>query len=336
MTTNNLIQFNSPNDRNVYNCIRIWLNRLNQDSKNTRKSYEHAVRDFFLIMRNKKIEDLVEEDLIFTKPQVEAYQITLRDKWKATTVNNKISALKGCYQKFKDYGFAVDPSWFEVKRYKERDKESYDTLTHEEICAIIELVSKTRKGFEKALLIRLAYATAFRKEALLSLKWTDITNRDGIWFIKALDKGDKWDQKKISNSLYNELMKQKALIGGTKVFQLTSTTVKRMMKMIQEKMDFGDRRIVFHSIKKASLNEVNILSKGDLKLIQKHGNHSSVSTSLNDYIAKKELDDLLIIDTDKSIPLEVLDEISREDLVAVIKRLDRNTQIKVLQEIGAM
>jgi integrase len=333
---NNVVQFNTQGDKNVWTCIRTFLDRIGQNSQNTKDNYERAIRDFFRAMRNKELEDLVESDLVFTKPQVETYQVGLRNHFKATTVNNKLSALKKCYEKLEDYGFEVSANWFKLDRYKEYDKESYDTLSHDEVCAIIHLVSETRKGFEKALLVRLAYATAFRRESLLDLKWTDIINRDGQWFVKTLGKGNKWDYKKISNELYDELMKQKDLIGGDKIFQLTKKTVNKMMDYIRSNMDFGDRNIVFHSFKKASINEVNVITGGDIKAMQRQGNHASATTTLNDYLANKELDDLVVVDTNKHIPVEKFDELSHEELLSLIKGMDRNIQIKLLQKMGAM
>lgn len=336
MMNEKVVQFNPKNDKNVWACLKTFLDRIEQNSKNTRDTYERAIRDFFKEMRNKDIENLVEEDLIFTKPQIETYQVNLRKSFKSTTVNNRISALKKCYTKLEDYGFDVKASWFVLDRYKEYDKESYDPMTHEEIIQAINLVSSTRKGFEKGLLIRMAYATAFRRESLLELKWTDLVNREGIWFVKTLGKGNEWDYKKISNDLYDELMKQKELIGGEKIFQLTKKTVNRMMNYIRENIDFGDRVITFHSFKKSSINEVALITNYDLKAMQRQGNHANVATTLNDYMAQKSLDDLVIVDVNYHVPVEKFDELSKEELVSLIKSADRSIQIKLLQKLGAL
>lgn len=336
MMNKKVVQFNPKNDKNVWACLKTFLDRIEQNSKNTRDTYERAIRDFFKAMRNKDIENLVEEDLIFTKPQIETYQVNLRKRFKSTTVNNRISALKKCYTKLEDYGFDVKASWFVLDRYKEYDKESYDPMTHEEIIQAINLVSSTRKGFEKGLLIRMAYATAFRRESLLELKWTDLVNREGIWFVKTLGKGNEWDYKKISNDLYDELMKQKELIGGEKIFQLTKKTVNRMMNYIRENIDFGDRIITFHSFKKSSINEVALITNYDLKAMQRQGNHANVATTLNDYMAQKSLDDLVIVDVNYHVPVEKFDELSKEELVSLIKSADRSIQIKLLQKLEAL
>jgi len=333
---NNIVQFNTQEDKNVWRCIKTFLERIEQNSENTRTTYEYAIRDFFRTMRNKELEDLVEADLVFTKPQIETYQVGLRNKFKASTVNNRISAMKKCYIKLEDYGFDVKSSWFSLERYEQYDKESYDPMTHEEIIQAINLVSKTRKGFEKSLMIRVAYSTAFRKDSIQKLKWTDIVNMDGTWFMKTLGKGNKWDYKKISNDLYEELMKQKEAVGGEKIFELTDKTINKMIRFIRDNIDFGDRKITFHSLKKSSINEVALITNYDLKAMQQQGNHASVSTTLNDYMAKKSLEDLVIVDINYKVPVEKFDELSKDELLNLIKGADRNIQIKLLQQIGAM
>lgn len=324
---------------NPYETIYTFLIRKGQDSENTKKTYERHIRDFFRTMRNKELEQLTEDDLIFTPQQIELYQARLKEKYKGTTVNNTMSALKECYVRLERNGFNVKASWFDVERYKEYDKESYDTLTHEEVCKIIDLVSKTRKGEEKALLVRMAYATAFRRQSLLDMKWNQIVNINGIWYAKVLGKGNKWSHKKLTDDLYNTLMEFKKKNNASdddKIFKLTKRTVDRMMNYIRENMDFGDRRIVFHSFKKASLNEVNQLTGGDLKAIQAQGDHENVTTALDDYIQKKKLDDLVAVDIGNELPVEKFDELSKEELLKLIKSMDRTTIIKLLRGINAL
>lgn len=336
MEKSNVIQFNTKEDKNVWTCIKTFLDRIEQNSKNTRITYERAIRHFFLTMRNKELEDLVEDDLIFSKSQIETYQVNLKRNFKSATVNNKISALKKCYEKLEDYEFNVKSSWFNLERYNEYDKESYDAMAHHEIIEAINLVSKTREGHQKSLLLRLAYATAFRKESLLNLEWKDIINKDGIWFVKTLGKGNKWDYKKISNDLYDELMKHKSKSSKDKIFTLTHKTVNKMMNYIRENMDFGERNITFHSLKKSSIQEVALLTNYDLKAMQAQGNHSSVTTTLNDYMANKTLDDLIVIDVNYHVPLEKFEEMSREELINLIKNPDRSTQIKLLNSANLL
>lgn len=335
----NVVQFNSQNDDNVYGTIRTFLLRKGQDSENTKNTYERAIRDFFKTMRNKDIEDLTPEDLIFTKKQIEAYQVALKEQYKGKTVNLAITSIRECYRRLEDDGFPVSTSWFNLERYDEHDSEKYGTLSYEEVVKIIELLSKTRKGQEKALLIRVAYATAFRKESILSMTPRQITNIDGQWYVWVRGKGNKLSYKKLSDDLYNTLMKHitdNNIQQDEKIFKLTHKTVNKMMNYIRENLDFGDRRIVFHSFKKASLNAVNQLSGGDLKAIQAHGDHADIKTTLNDYIAEKTREELIQVDINDKLPVEKFDELSRDELLSLVKSVDRATTIKLLRKINAM
>jgi integrase len=333
----NVVQLNPKNDDlNVYGTIRTYLLRKGQNSPNTKDTYERAIRDFFRTMKNKELEELVPEDLIFTKKQIEDYQVALKEQYKGATVNNAVTAIRECYKRLEDNGFPVSISWFNVERYDEHDSEKYGTLSHEEVLAILDLVSKTRKGKEKALLIRLAYATAFRKESILTMEWNQIINIDGQWYAKVLGKGNKWSHKKLTDDLYDALMAHKANTKGDKIFAITPLTVSRMMNYIRENMDFGHRRIVFHSFKKASINEVNLISGGDLKAIQAHGDHTDVKTTLNSYLEDKKMEDLIAVDINTRVPLEKLQDMSKEELVQLIMSADRSTQIKLMKKAGFM
>ena len=332
----NVAQINPVEDKNVFMTIHTFLERKGQNSINTKKTYERHIRDFFVTMRNKKLEELVEQDIIFTAEQIEAYQVRLKDNHKGSTVNGVMSALKECYKKLEKKFDTVSSSWFDVERFDEHDSEKYDTLSHEEIIQIIDLVSKTRKGSEKALLVRVAYATAFRRTSLQELKWDDIVEINEIKYLRVLGKGNKWSYKKISDNLYSALMEHKELTKRDKIFSLTKKTIQKMMNYVNDNMDFGHRKIVFHSIKKASLNEVNLLSGGNIKLIQAHGDHSNASTPLNHYIADKQKEELLIIDTDYHVPVEEFDNLNRKELVDLVKSMDRTTQIKLLKKMGVI
>lgn len=336
----NIVQLNAMNNnKNVLATIRTFLLRKGQSSKNTKVAYERAVRDFFRTMRAKELDELLPEDLIFTTNEIEAYQVALKQQYKGATVNNAITAIKECYKKFEKDGFDVKASWFDLENYSTYDSEKYGTLSHDEVVQIINLVSKTRKGIEKALLIRLAYATAFRKESLLTIKFNQIINIDGQWYAKVLGKGNKWSHKKLSDDLYNSLMnfkEKQGLSDDSKIFQLTNKTINKMMNHIRENMNFGDRAIVFHSFKKASLNAVNQLSGGDLKAIQAQGDHADVQTAMNYYIEDKKFDDLIVVDVNYELPLEAFDKLSQEELLNLVKSMDRNTTIRLLKKINAI
>lgn len=338
-TQSNVIQLNSKEEKNVWSCLSTFLSRTEQNSKNTRLAYERAIRDFFKTMRNKDIEHLVESDLIFKKSQIETYQVSLRDKFKSTTVNMKMSALKRTYTKLQDYGFDVQPSWFDLDRYSEHDKESYDSLTLEEVQEAIELLSKTRKGEEKSLFVEMAFVTAFRKESIRSMTFDNIYNRDGEWVVEVIDKGNKKVSSKITQDFYNRLMSFKAKEdkdSSERIFILTNRTIGRMIEYMRDNMDFGQRNIVFHSLKKASIEEVALRTGNDLKAMQAQGHHANIQTTLDHYMSNKTIDDMTAVDMKYEPPVEEFEDMSKEELVSMLKNAPRDIQIKLLMQEGKM
>lgn len=338
-TQTNIIQLNPVEEKNVWSCLSTFLTRTGQNSKNTRLAYERAIRDFFLTMRNKDIEHLVESDLIFKKSQIETYQVSLREKFKSTTVNMKMSALKRTYTKLQDYGFDVQPSWFDLDRYSEHDKEGYDSMTMEEVQEAIELLSNTRKGAEKALFVEMAFVTAFRKESIRSMTFENIYNRDGEWVIEVIDKGNKKSSSKITQDFYERLLDFKRIENKSdddRIFILTNKTIRRMIEYIRENMDFGQRRIVFHSLKKASIEEVALRTGNDLKAMQAQGHHANIQTTLDHYMSNKTIDDMTAVDMHYEPPVDEFSNMSKEELVDMLKNAPRDIQIKLLKQEGMM
>jgi len=337
MNPKNVVQFNTVEDKNVWTCISTFLTRVGQNSKNTRQTYEKAVRDFFRIMRNKELESLVEADLIFTKSQVETYQVNLKEQFKGSTVNNRMSALKKVYKKLEDYGFDVSPSWFELDRYSEHETESYDAMTFEEVQKSIEVVRSTRKGEEKSLFLEMAFTTAFRKESLKSVKLSDFYQYKGEWAVKTIGKGNKRDDKKVSTDLYTRIklfVEKEGKSKDSPVFSLTNKTISGMMKYIKSEIDFGDRNITFHSFKKSSIEEKALQTNYDLKAMQAQGNHSNISTTLNHYMSSKKLDDMTAIDINYNPPVEKFNDMSKEELVNMLMNAPRDIQVKLLRQEG--
>jgi integrase len=323
----NLIQFNNGSD-SIYGTIITFLERKEQNSENTAKTYLRHITDFFRTMRNKELNQLTEEDLIFTKQEIIAYQVTLRKQYKSSTVNGTLSALRSLYSRLED-GFNVKSKWFDVEKYKGYDEESHGVLEHDEILQMVELVKPTRKGKTKQLLIKVAYATAFRLDSLLNLKWTDIKlHENGYWTIKCLGKGKKFDTKKISDDLYEELIEHKNQATDEYIFKLDKKSINRMMNFIRENIDFGDRHIVFHSIKKASINTVGIQTNWNPTMMQKQGNHNDIKTTFK-YVKKADLDDMPIVDTNISIDITGLETITHDELIQIIKMADMETKTKL-------
>ena len=319
-------------DYEVYNAIQSFLESAGVESNNTKVTYETAIKDFFKATRSKSLYELSRNDLVFSYIDIEKYRNGLIGTLKNASINIKMIAIKKLFDKLVKYEMVQDSKPFEMHKLKEHDIKSYDSMSIEEVRKCIEVVEDSKNGFEKGLLIRLAFVTGFRKHALMTLKFANITTLNGQNVIKVLDKGNKWSTKKLDDELYEEIMQYKAVVNRDNIFNLSNTTVQRMMKLINTKVDFGDRYITFHSFKKASIEEVAIQTNYDIKAMQYQGNHADVTTTLNVYLAKKTMDNMPTISLTGNEPdLSSLKDLTKDDLYDIISKLDRQTQIQVLE-----
>lgn len=322
-------------DYHVGNIIEGLLKRKGQDSENTEKSYRKVIARFFKYKCGKDFKFLNPDDLETNRSYVVKYQTSLREQYKTSTVNHEMTILKRLYREFEENDLPVKSSWFDVERYKEYDTESYDTLSHDEVFEIIEYFeNKGKKNLQKALLVRIAYSTAFRRSTLLSLTPSNIIEREGIKYFKAYGKGNKLSYKIIDNTLsdiIDEHIKKNNIQDDEYIIQLTDRTVTRMMNEIRKQFDFGDRHIVFHSFKKASIDEVGRITGGDVKAMQIHGDHSSASTTLDSYVMRDTFEGLTPVSLEScSNVREDLEAFSKEELLNAIEKLDRSSQFKLL------
>lgn len=334
--SNNIIDFGNKNSV-IGSDIRSFLDIVSVDSENTYKTYFTAINDFFLETRGKKIDFVREADLNYDLREIENYKLNLLKKYKSTTVNTKMTAIKNLMKKLKQYGLDVNVSVFDFKRLKQCDKISYDPLSLEEIKQIINLVSTTNLGKQKSLLIEMAFVTAFRKESLLSLNWNDLEYFNGYYTIKTIGKGKKNDIKKIPKNLYDKLIEYKNSSDSesdSKIFTMSSKTVDRMMLFINSNMNFGNRNITFHSFKKSAVEETAIVTSGDVKMMQKIANHSDATTTLNSYMSTKNLDDLIVLDLDRETGIEKIKDLSKDELINLIFSMDRETQMKIMNAMN--
>lgn len=319
-------------DYEVYNAIQSFLESAGVESNNTKVTYETAIKDFFKATRSKSLYELSRNDLVFSYIDIEKYRNGLIGTLKNASINIKMIAIKKLFDKLVKYEMVQDSKPFEMHKLKEHDIKSYDSMSIEEVRKCIEVVEDSKNGFEKGLLIRLAFVTGFRKHALMTLKFANITTLNGQNVIKVLDKGNKWSTKKLDDELYEEIIQYKEIVNRDNIFNLSNTTVQRMMKLINNKVDFGDRYITFHSFKKASIEEVAIQTNYDIKAMQYQGNHADVTTTLNVYLAKKTMDNMPTISLTSNEPdLSSLKDLTKDDLYDIISKLDRQTQIQVLE-----
>jgi integrase len=108
-----------------------------------------------------------------------------------------------------------------------------------------------------------------------------------------------------------DLMKLKEVSKGNKIFSMSKKTVNKMMSYIRDNMGFGNRKITFHSFKKAIVTRMGELTQGNIKMMQRHGNHQSESMTMDNYVKNAGIEDMLVIDVNHNLDLSVLDGCQR-------------------------
>lgn len=328
---------NSMEDKSVNYFIDSFLSQKGVNSANTEATYRTAVSEFFQIMADKSLDEIRATDLEYSVMDIEQYQRELAKSRKNSTVNTKLTAVKQCFEKLYSYGFKnIDLSSFNVSRLREYDTRSHDHISLEELKTAIEIVKGTQKGDIKALMLEVAFVTGFRKQSMMDLKWEDISWEESInkHVIKTLGKGQKWDYKKISLDVYERLSETRPQNSTRedRIFSLSDKTIQRMFNLINEEMDFGDRKISFHSLKKGSIEEVGILTGYDLQSMQRQGNHANIATTLNIYAKSRDLKDMVMIDLTEEEDYSDIEKLNKRELIKLIKTLDRKTKNDILEK----
>lgn len=333
---NTVVAIDAHKGQNVYRVIEGFLNRLGIKSENTARNYRIHLDKFFSVTKNKKLSQLDEQDIQIKRSDINKFQYILHEEgYKGRSINTKVAAVRSLYNEFLAEGYDVNINVFNVPRLPETDSKGYGVLEWEEVEKMIEVVRNTRKGLIKALLIKTAAVTALRQRALLSLKWNDIKIIDGVPVICVVDKGKIEHEVAISDELYNEL---KTLRGGDdeRLFAITPKSINKMMEYACKAVgiDKEGRNITFHSLKKASIKEANLVSGGDIKVLQAHAKHKDPRTTLKHYMAlNKDLQNDVSRQIGKKVEMKSFEEMSKEELLALISSSDRSTQLKLMDKI---
>lgn len=327
----------------VYEDIRTFLDNMKSKSENTAINYERSIKQFFMFMRNKKIEQLIDEDLVFKNKDMIKYRLYLQEQhhnngngYSNSTINSYIYAIVSLYNYLERNDHKVRAKVMELDSLPETG-ESYGKLSLLEAEKMAELVRTQSKGVEKSLLIQLAYKTSIRESALLSLTWHDIKKDDdkNIYIITVYDKGVKKDRKPISEQMYNDLLKIKnqeyyKRYSDDRLFHVTIKTISVMMKTLREQMGIpNERNIVFHSLKNVAINwELQV--NNDITRAKRQGNHSDVNTTLRHYADNNtDMEAMAGIQMERQIDDTVFDQLTLEEFKQLCKGVENGLGLQL-------
>lgn len=333
MSIPNIIMYNN---KSVYGFIRSFLEGKSLNSESTANEYERDIRQFFMTMKGKKVETLTVDDLVFKNEDIESYKNHLAQSFAVSTIARKISSVKKLYGKLEANDYPVKEAWFKVDKLK-GEGNSYGVLTWEQVQDMMKLVLEEVKGDVKEILLETAVITCFRQNTLLNLTWRNVEKIDGVWVLcaedEAIGKGKKVSRKPITDEMYEKLVKVKENYGSNKLFPLEKKTVTKTMKRLREKLGLEDD-ITFHSLKKCGINEAYELTGGDIMAVAEQGDHASFGTTMKYYMQKKKkYSEMVGLQIGKEVDLSPLENLSKEELLELIKNSDRSTQLSLLNNM---
>lgn len=257
-------------------------------------------------------------------------QLEVDRELKAQSINRSVTAIKEFSKHLRASGIEVDTSFFESIKNLKGDGESYEVISIHEGIQIAEWFRDNEKNKQmmKYYYTLLAIDTGIRAEALTKLAPSNFIVKEDVVMIKGVDKGKKSFSKPVSKVLFNEL-KEHFEWGALKqpLFALTAKNRTDMMRRALKGLGWEERNIVFHSFKKAAVNNA-YENTGDIMIARKVGGHTSVSTTQT-YLS--DGDDFMgaISQGARDMKDVELEDFGKEELIEAIKQLSVNSQYQL-------
>lgn len=294
MLENRVIDF--PQSNLMKDDINLILDNFKLYSENTYKNYLSTINEFFEITFNKAYNFVSwGEFLTLGHKDIILYRNELVNLGNAnTTINTKVSSVSSFFKELSKFNSEVDYKIADLRKLIEEDN-AYGTLSETEVHGLVDYSSKqSRKPINRSMFFWLSYVTAMRKNAILTLEWSDLSpiiidNTTKGWLITKQDKG-KINKTPITNELYNELLELKK--EGNDSDRLFSINEKTLYKTLYDfckdnNIDKSQRKITLHSLKKASADKV-YSETGDIVATSRHCNHSDIKTTAEYYLGRGE------------------------------------------------
>lgn len=323
-------------NKSLFYYYDLFLNSKKQRSENTFKNYKLWIEEFFNYKYKSEIskvelsqlENLIQSD-------IQEYVNYLLDNGnKPQTVDYKVKALKSFFGLLEVNEINVNMKMFNKIVLPVKNVQDHDSLTHEELESLFNYAkSQKQKSLEKYLLLKAFYVTAGRRNEMLNLTWEQIKkvkniDNDYIYVFEYLRKGDKITQTPINEDFYNELLqlKDKSQTQSSKVFNVSEKTMYTLLDKWKVENNIDESRNVgLHSIRSSAATDA--IEKGySLKQVQDLLNHKNSATTMHYVKSSKNLKDKLSYKM-TSNTVETIEDLSKEQLVNLIKKLNLDTEI---------
>lgn len=316
----------------VFEDIQAFLSKCRKKSESTANAYEKGLVMFFdwITQGKNSLSQLAPSDLQIKNSTLIRYQDYLIENtdYSNSSINKYMSSLYSFYQFLEINHYDVKAEHMRVDMlYIDKNKNKHGEMNDLEAKVIREYVRTQKKGVEKAVLIRMAYTTSFRKSELLNLEWNDIKKHrsQDVYVVRIVAKGKKDNEIAISEDLYAELLtikeqKYYQRYNDNKVFHLSKTTIQNMMNDLRNHLQFNDDKgVVFHSFRNVMGGWLEDTGAA-LTEIQEHMNHSNMETYLEHYKHKtKDFSNSPSVRFEEEIGDDIFDGLGEAELLELIK-----------------
>lgn len=337
MLTNVIQMTPRGGDPNVLDQIERYLQNKGNKSERTKESYARDIKEFFKEIRKKEISQLSREDV---QLKIDDFEDFINKKLDEGQLNNKtinrcVGTVKTLLKYLNSKGIVDDISFLlngSIVRLPEV-KNKYGALTVAEVNELAELALHEReKGEIKRLYFLFLLETCARKTAAMNMKWSNFTeiNENDVT-LRYIDKGNKEFKIKIARWLYNELLTLK-VEGEERVFNLSENAIQNSFTRIKKKMNIREERnIVIHSIRKCGATFL-FYKTNNILFVQKVLGHTNVNVT-QDYIDVQDYGVIGAVSTAGEVGVEIINEVSHEELLAAINSLPKDNQLLLALKI---
>lgn len=319
-------------DKQLDHFLQQFHAEFSINSKHTADAYLSDVTQFFTLVAPLGLNTPIHTvpNIINYKSVVEFRQYEIDRGLQPSTINRKITAIREFARHLSVYDIHVDIGFFNNLKNLKGSGDSYEVLTIPEAITIAEWFRDNEKfhAYGKFLYTLLAIDTGVRAEALARLTPESFTELDNEVLIKGIDKGNKRFSKKISKEFYQEIKDNLDFTPKTKLFNFSAKNRTDMMNRALKALGWENRNIVFHSFKKAAVNNAFDIT-GDIMVAMKTGGHASVNTTQR-YISEGEtLMGAISNANGKEVQALDYNDYTKEELIEAVEQLSANLQYQL-------
>lgn len=349
---NNVIGFTSDS---CYGAIRLYLNRVKDDSDNTHGAYARYYNAFFGFTLGKDISSVTWDDILKIEySDVGYFRNYLKETMKNSnnTINQKISSLLPLWKELKKHNDSIDIGTVLLEPLKIRQSHNTGSkaLRLNEADMLLDFAKEqSYKGYVKYMFFKTAIVTALRKETLLNATFDDLQQiqdeetGDMYWCLVRFDKTQE-EIKPITNEMYDEIMELKSPMhrinmktDDNRIFPISQQQLVSTLNEFCGEYDIK-AKITLHSLRKTSADYANELVGGSIKGIQQQTGHKNTRVLIDHYQGTRatlhNFPGLRMFREEFDIGR--LEQLSQEELIDLIKQCDDFVAKQLLDKLDSV